>query len=345
MASSPNARIRVLIVDDSAAMRQLLKAILCTASDIDVIGVANDPFDARQKMKKLNPDVITLDVEMPLMDGLTFLDKLMRGRPTPVVMVSSLTQRGAETTLRALELGAVDFIAKPTLDTLRGVQDQAHDLVEKIRIAAKARVSPRTETAPIRPPAVGLAFTHQLLAIGASTGGTEAVREVISALPADAPGTVIVQHMPPGFTHSFAGRLDQHSAMSVKEAEDGDRVLPGHALVAPGGLQTEVIRSGAEYRVRVYAGERVSLHQPSVNVLFDSVAKNVGRNSLGVILTGMGSDGADGMLRMRQAGSRTCAQDEATSVVFGMPKEAIARGGVDTVLPLSEISRWVISNV
>ncbi len=345
MPISLNAHVRVLIVDDSAAMRQLLKAILSTAADIDVIGTASDPFEAREKMKKLNPDVITLDVEMPRMDGLTFLDKLMRGRPTPVVMVSSLTQRGAETTLRALELGAVDFIAKPTLDTLRGVQDQARDLIDKIRVAAKVRVAPRTGAALAKPPATGLTFTHQLLAIGASTGGTEAVRELLSALPADAPGTVIVQHMPAGFTHSFAGRLDQYSAMSVKEAEDGDRVLPGHALVAPGGFQTEVIRSGAEYRVRVYEGERVSLHQPSVNVLFDSVARNVGRNSLGVILTGMGSDGADGMLKMRQAGSRTCAQDEASCVVFGMPKEAIARGGVDTVLPLGSISKWVVSNV
>jgi two-component system chemotaxis response regulator CheB len=312
---------------------------------IDVIGTASDPYFARDKIKTLQPDVLTLDVEMPRMDGLTFLEKLMAAHPMPVVMVSSLTQKGAEVTMRALELGAVDFFAKPTLDTATGVMQGASLIVEKVKAASLARVRPRridarATTPVVRPPLGGTGYrtTHQIMAIGASTGGTEAIREVLTELPADTPGIVIVQHMPPGFTASFAQRLDSLCAIHVTEAKDGDRVLPGHALIAPGNFHTSLYRSGAEYFVKVAMSDPVNRHRPSVDVLFDSCAEHAGGNVVAAILTGMGDDGARGMRRMRDAGARTIAQDEATCVVFGMPREAIAHGGAEFVLPLQRIA-------
>lgn len=337
-------KTRVLIVDDSAAMRQLLTQILSSDPTIEVVGTAPDPYFAREKILKLEPDVLTLDVEMPRMDGLTFLEKLMSGHPMPVVMVSSLTQKGCDVTLRALELGAIDFFPKPTIDVLQGVGAGAEQIIEKVKTAARARVSKRTvsnRSTPTRLSSVAptnFRMTHQIIAIGASTGGTEALKEVLMALPADTPGIVIVQHMPPGFTASFAERLNGLCAIRVKEAQDGDRVLPGHALIAPGSLHTSLERSGAEYCVRVALGPPVNRHRPSVDVLFDSVAKYAGRNAVGAVLTGMGDDGARGLRRMRDAGARTIAQDEASCVVFGMPKEAIAHGGAEVVLPLKKIA-------
>jgi two-component system chemotaxis response regulator CheB len=336
------ARTRVLIVDDSAVMRQMLTEILSRDPEIEVVGVAADPFVARDKIKALSPDVLTLDVEMPRMDGLSFLEKLMRARPMPVVMVSSLTEKGAATTLRAMELGAVDFVAKPKLDVRTGTLELADELVEKVKSAARAKVRSalRTErTATVSSLASGalLKSTHMVIAVGASTGGTEALREFLTPLPPDTPGIVIVQHMPANFTKSFAERLDSQCQMRVKEAEDGDRVLPGHVLIAPGNFHMRVQRSGAIYSVRVESGEAVNRHRPSVDVLFDSCADQLGSNAIGVILTGMGNDGARGMAAMRKAGARTFAQDEASCVVFGMPREAILAGGAEKVMGLHEL--------
>jgi two-component system chemotaxis response regulator CheB len=337
-------QVRVLIVDDSALMRQVLTKILSSDPMIDVIGTASDPVFARDKIKTLQPDVVTLDVEMPRMDGLTFLEKLMAAHPLPVVMVSSLTQSGCEVTLRALELGAVDFFPKPVLDTANGVLQGASLIVEKVKAAAHARIRPgqgvvRSATAHrVSPPAMGFRTTHQIIAIGASTGGTEAIREVLMAMPPDTPGIVIVQHMPPGFTASFAQRLDNLCAMRVKEAQDGDKVIPGQALIAPGNFHMSLRRSGAEHYVRVAMGDPVNRHRPSVDVLFDSCAETAGANVVAALLTGMGDDGARGMRRMRDAGAHTIAQDEATCVVFGMPREAIAHGGAEFVMPLQQIA-------
>lgn len=339
MKSSP---IRVLIVDDSAAMRQLLSAILKRDPDIEVVGAAPDPYVARDKIKALNPDVITLDVEMPRMDGLTFLGKLMRGHPMPVVMVSSLTQAGCETTLTALELGAVDFFPKPAVDTLDGIDAAAAEIVQKVKSAARARVRAAGAQAIPRVAVGSVRLTNAVIAIGASTGGTEAIKEILTALPADSPGIVVVQHMPPGFTQGFARRLDGLCEISVREAEDGDRVLPGHALIAPGDFHTEVKVSGAFASVRVYRGERVNRFRPSVDTLFESCARTLGRNAIGVILTGMGDDGAVGLRAMRDQGAFTIAQDEATCTVFGMPQKAIKLGGAATVLPLQQIASALI---
>ncbi len=335
-------KIRVLIVDDSAVMRQILKEVLSRDASLEVVGVASDPMIARDMILRLQPDVLTLDVEMPRMDGLTFLEKLMRAHPMPVVMISSLTERGCETTLRALELGAIDFISKPKVDVADGTVQLAGEIVEKVKSAARAKVAAvrKRAAAPSPQPLMSqslLRSTHQVIAIGASTGGTEALREVLEPLPADAPGIVMVQHMPEKFTRSFADRLDTLCRIRVKEACDGDRVLPGHALLAPGNFHMEVVRSGAEYRVRVFAADPVNRHRPSVDVLFRSCARYLGTNVVGVILTGMGADGAQGLLQMRQAGARTIAQDEASCVVFGMPKEAIALGGAEEILPLGQI--------
>jgi len=335
-------KTKVLIVDDSAVMRQLLKEILSQDPSLEVVGAASDPMMARDKVLRLQPDVMTLDVEMPRMDGLTFLEKLMRAHPMPVVMISSLTERGCETTLRALELGAVDFVSKPKVDVAEGTVQLAGEIVEKVKAAAKARVAAVRRKAPAGPAPVlinqALAkTTHQVIAIGASTGDTEALRELLEPLPPDSPGIVMVQHMPEKFTRSFAARLDSLCRVRVKEAEDGDRILPGHALLAPGNYHMEVLRSGADYRVRVFTGEPVNRHRPSVDVLFRSCARYLGSNVVGVILTGMGADGARGLLEMRQAGARTVAQDEASCVVFGMPKEAIALDAAEEILPLSEI--------
>lgn len=344
------SRTRVLIVDDSALMRQLLTEIIGRSPDFEVVGSAPDPFVAWDRIKQLRPDVLTLDVEMPRLDGISFLDRLMRNYPMRVVMVSSLTERGCDTTMRALEIGAIDYVAKPKLDLSRGMEALGEELLDKLRIAAAARV-PARRTAPAPTAAnqptvpalsrpAGLAFTgtHKVIAIGASTGGTEALKDVLSAMPADAPGIVMVQHMPPLFTAQFAERLNRSSRLTVREARDGDRVLPGTALLAPGGQHMEVVRSGAQYSVRVYAGPPVSRHCPSVDVLFRSCAAQVGANAIGVIMTGMGDDGADGLLAMRKAGARTIAQDERSCVVFGMPREAIARGAAEQVLGLDAIA-------
>jgi two-component system chemotaxis response regulator CheB len=341
-------KIRVLIVDDSALMRQALTLLLQRDPQIEVVGAAADPFIARDKIKTLNPDVLTLDVEMPRMDGLTFLEKLMRGHPMPVVMVSSLTEAGCETTLRALELGAVDFVTKPRVDLREHLDELAQEVTGKVRAAACARIQPpraretRAEKREMTPSPPGSAAltrtTDKIIAVGASTGGTEALKDFLTMLPADAPGVLIVQHMPEKFTRSFAERCDQLCTIRVKEAADGDRVLVGHALIAPGNFHMALRRSGAQYYVLIHSDPPVNRHRPSVDVLFHSVADCAGRNAVGVIMTGMGADGARGLLAMREAGARTIAQDEATCVVFGMPKEAIALGAAEAVAPLPRIA-------
>lgn len=340
-------KTRVLIIDDSALVRSLLTEIINREPDMEAIGAAPDPLAAREMIRASNPDVLTLDVEMPKMDGLDFLERLMRLRPLPVVMVSTLTERGAEVTLRALELGAVDFVAKPRIGIASGMQELARDITDRIRAAAHAKLHRRAGVphAPVaegqskaRPASYSRLSTEKLIAIGASTGGTEAIREVLTRLPADCPAVLITQHMPPGFTRSFAQRLDSLCRITVSEAQDGERVLPGHAYVAPGGRHMRLARSGSNYVVTLDDGEPVNRHRPSVDVLFRSVAANAGRNAMGVMLTGMGKDGAAAMLEMKRAGSFTIAQDEASCIVFGMPKEAIALGAVDEVLPLTRIA-------
>ncbi|MBH0201222.1 MAG: chemotaxis response regulator protein-glutamate methylesterase [Nitrospira sp.] len=344
------SKIRVLTVDDSALMRQVLATLLAKDPEIEVIGSAPDPYIAREKIKALNPDVLTLDVEMPKMDGLTFLEKLMRGHPMPVVMVSSLTEVGCETTLRALELGAVDFITKPKMDLREGMGEIARDLIEKVKAAAQARVksSPVKRISSSESDASRTAMiktTDTIIAIGSSTGGTEAVKEVLERLPPNTPPILITQHMPERFTKTWADRLNSLSRIVVKEAQDGDSVLPGHALVAPGSYHMTLLRSGARYTVRINQDPPVNRHRPSVDVLFASVAQYAGANAVGVILTGMGGDGAKEMLTMKQAGAFTIAQDEASCVVFGMPKEAIKMGGVDKVLPLDDIAGAILAHV
>jgi two-component system chemotaxis response regulator CheB len=342
-------RSKVLIVDDSALMRQLLAQIITSDPELEVIGTAGDPYVAREKIKALNPDVLTLDIEMPRMDGLTFLEKLMRGHPMPVVMISSLTAKGADTTLRALSLGAIDYVSKPKLDVSNGTIEQAEEIIAKVRAAARASVRRATPLAasPAAMPGKTYQFsaTHKVAAVGASTGGTEALKELLMPLPADFPGIVIVQHMPETFTRQFAERLDSLCKIRVKEAQDGDRILPGHALLAPGGHHMTVVRRGMEYDVHVYRGERVNRHIPSVDVLFSSCARSLGKNSLGVLLTGMGADGAKGMLEMKQAAAFTIAQDESTCFVFGMPREAILLNAVNQVLPLGQIPNALLQRL
>lgn len=342
-------KIRVLVVDDSALMRRMLTDLLSRDAGIEVVGAAPDPYIARDKILRLEPDVLTLDVEMPRMDGLTFLDKLMRARPMPVVMVSSLTPQGGETTLRALELGAVDFVLKPHPDVVARMPEVVPEILEKIKAAASARPRPAAPATPVRHEArrasgvsAMLRTTQRIVALGASTGGTEAIRGLLMDMPADAPGIVIVQHMPEKFTRVFAERCDALCAMRVKEAQDGDRVLQGHALIAPGNHHLTLWRDGASYRVRVEQGPAVNRHRPSVDVLFESAAATTSSRAVGVLLTGIGADGARGLLAMRRAGARTIAQDEASCVVFGMPREAIALGAADLVLPLSRISRAIL---
>ncbi|MEI7968515.1 MAG: chemotaxis response regulator protein-glutamate methylesterase [Betaproteobacteria bacterium] len=347
-------RIRVVIVDDSALIRSVLKKLLETAPDIEVVGVAPDPIVARDVIRSTNPDVITLDVEMPRMDGLEFLSRLMRLKPIPVVMVSSLTERGSEVTLRALELGAVDFVAKPKYDIQNGMQESAREIVDKVRVASVARVRKTTalEVAPAESADVVLpmslsrvAATEKVIILGASTGGTEAIKAFLTRLPADCPGILIAQHMPEAFTKSFAQRLDVLCKITVKEAQGGERVLPGHAFIAPGHSHLLLARSGANYVTALSQGPAVNRHRPSVDVLFRSAANIAGRNAIGVILTGMGKDGAAGMLEMKEAGASTFAQDEASCVVFGMPREAIALGGVDEVVPLDDMARKVVARL
>lgn len=341
-----NRPVRVLIIDDSIVIRQLLKDILARDGEIEVVGTAVDPLDAYDKIVQLKPNVLTLDVEMPRMDGITFLEKLMRTHPMPVVMVSTLTRQGSEVTLKALELGAVDFIAKPTESVFTGMSALSHEIVAKVKTDARARVRTRTEpVTPVAtpPPAVrrGQSIVH-LIAIGASTGGPEAIREVLQGLPAEVPPIVIVQHMPPVFTRSFAERLDRLCAVRVKEAENGDVLDPGHAYIAPGDYHLQVTRKGLHYRAKVVQTEPVNRHRPSVDVLFDSVVQASGSSAIGVLLTGMGADGAHGLKKMRDVGAYTIAQDEETCVVFGMPREAIHLGGAEFVLPLPQIAYRVL---
>lgn len=336
------ARTRVLVIDDSASVREALSHIVGRDPQLEVVGTAADPVIAWEKIKTLRPDVLSLDVEMPRVDGISFLERLMAHYPMPVVMVSSLTERGCATTIRALELGAVDFVAKPKLDVVRGLEALGAELVAKLKIAATARVRPRV-AAPAAVAATAtrprglIDATHSVIAIGSSTGGCEALREVLTRLPHDAPGVVVVQHMPASFTKALAETLGRKCQVQVAEANDGDRILPGHVLIAPGGKHLRVRRSGADYRVEVFDAAPVNHHKPSVDVLFQSCARELGKHAIGVILTGMGDDGARGLEAMRSAGARTIAQDEATCVVFGMPRAAIARGAAAKILPLHQI--------
>lgn len=346
--------IKVLIIDDSALIRSLLTEIINKQPDMVVVGTAPDPLVAREKIKSLNPDVLTLDVEMPKMDGLAFLERLMRLRPMPVVMVSSLTEKSSAITLHALELGAFDFVTKPKIDIRNGLQEYAEELTGKIRGAAKARI--RQTPASISAAHIAVeqknsadvvlaaehrtfSTTEKIIILGASTGGTEALKTLLVDMPADCPAVLITQHMPETFTKTFAKRLDSLCRIAVKEAEHGERVLPGHGYLAPGNRHLLLKRSGANYIVELSDGPPVSRHRPSVDVLFRSAANCAGKNAIGIIMTGMGDDGAAGMLEMHQAGAYTMAQDEESCVVFGMPKEAIARGGVDEVVPLQDMSR------
>ena len=351
-------KIRVLVVDDSAMVRQVLLAIFSETPDIEVMGVASDPIFAMEKLSRDWPDVIILDVEMPRMDGITFLRKIMAERPTPVVICSSLTQKGAETTLQALAAGAVEIIAKPTSGLKSFLLESATELVAAIRAAAKANLknlgkrsllpqpAPRLSADAVLPAANGHAMaqtTERIVAIGTSTGGTQALEALLTALPRVCPGIVIVQHMPEKFTASFAERLDGLCQIEVREAKNNDRILPGLALIAPGGKHMLVTRSGAYYFVQVVDGPHVNRHRPSVDVLFRSVAKFAGKNATGIIMTGMGDDGARGLKEMLVAGCSTVAQDESSCVVFGMPKEAIKLGAAQRILPLQEIYQAILN--
>jgi two-component system, chemotaxis family, protein-glutamate methylesterase/glutaminase len=350
-------KIRVVVVDDSALVRSLLAEIINRQPDMQCVGAAADPLAAREMIRELDPDVITLDVEMPRMDGLEFLSRLMRLRPMPVVMVSTLTEQGAEITLRALELGAIDFVAKPRIGVSQGLSELASDIVDKIRVAAAAQVKRLASPAPAAAAAPGaaaarpaaplprLASTEKIICIGASTGGTEAIREVLVPMPADAPAIVITQHMPPGFTTSFATRLNGLCKIRVAEARDGERILPGHAYIAPGGRHLRIERSGSNYVAVLDDTEPVNRHRPSVEVLFKSCARVIGPNAIGIMLTGMGADGASAMREMKDAGSYNYVQDEASCVVFGMPRMAIQHGAAHEVLPLTQIAPAVLARL
>ncbi|MHB8742666.1 MAG: protein-glutamate methylesterase/protein-glutamine glutaminase [Sulfuricaulis sp.] len=339
-------RIKALIIEDSAVMRQMLTSILHEDPGIHVVGTAANPLIAREKIKALKPDVLTLDVEMPGMDGITFLEKLMRLHPLPVVMVSSHTEKGAAATLRALDLGAVDFVAKPQSGLREGM---TRELMDEIRAKVRAAASAHVRAAPAIHTAVQLmsisstSYSRRgIIVIGASAGGTQAITEILEKLPSTAPGIAIVQHMPPKFTASFADRLDNQCELEVREAKSGDSLRPGVALVAPGGYHMAVMRAGGGYAVRVYIDEPINRHRPSVDVLFNSAASVAGADALGIILTGMGSDGARGLYAMKTAGAHTIAQDEKSSVVFGMPEQAIRHGGVCEVVSLERIAERIM---
>jgi two-component system, chemotaxis family, protein-glutamate methylesterase/glutaminase len=346
------SKIKVIIVDDSALIRALLKEVINQADDMEVVGVAGDPYVARDLIRELNPDVITLDIEMPRMDGLEFLEKLMRLRPTPVLMVSTLTEQGSVATLRALELGAVDFIAKPKIDIKNKLEAYADEIRSKIRVVAAAKIQPAK---PASKPKKIIKHLHKntnngldkdtLLVIGASTGGTEAIKAILMQMPADCPPILIVQHMPEGFTKSYAARLDSLCDISVREALHGEPILPGHAYLAPGDYHLSIARTSSHYICQISQDEAVNRHRPAVDVLFNSVASLTQGNAIGVILTGMGKDGAAGMKLMNEKGCKTFAQDEASCIVFGMPKEAIAQGGVDDVVPLHKIAQHVLAHL
>ena len=333
-------KIRVLIVDDSAIVRKMLSEALAAEADLEVVGTAPDPFVARDKILSLRPDVLTLDIEMPRMDGLTFLKKLMRFHPLPVIVISSLAQSSSQAALEALQCGAVEVLAKP--GGPYSVGELKQDLPQKVRAAAQARVGRAKPQMAAQTPAPPLvlagASSATVIAIGASTGGTEALREVLTGLPANMPGIVIVQHIPPVFSLAFANRLNDLCKLRVKEAADGDRLTAGLALIAPGNFHMTLLKTGGEYRVRIESGPRVCYQRPSVDVLFESVAQAAKGDAIGAILTGMGADGAQGLLKMKRAGARTIAQDEASCVVFGMPREAIRLGAADRVLPLDRVA-------
>ena len=352
-----NKKISVVVVDDSALVRSLLTEIINRQTDMVCVGAAADPLIAREMIRELNPDVITLDVEMPRMDGLDFLSRLMRLRPMPVVMVSTLTEQGADITLRALEMGAVDYVAKPRIGVSNGLNELSGDIVDKIRVAACAQVrrlaaAPASSPAstsngrpePMRAPLPRLS-TEKVICIGSSTGGTEAIREVLMPMPADTPAIVITQHMPPGFTTSFAARLNSLCRIQVSEAQHGQRILPGHAYIAPGGHHLRIDRSGSNYVAVVEDTEPVNRHRPSVEVLFRSAAQVLGPNAIGIMLTGMGGDGAQAMREMKDAGSYNYVQDEASCVVFGMPRMAIQAGAAHEILPLNQIAGAVLNRL
>ena len=357
------SKIKVLIVDDSALIRKLLTEILGSDSEIEVVGAAADPYIARDKIKQLKPDVITLDVEMPKMDGVTFLRNLMRLHPLPVVMISTLTEQGADVTLDALEAGAIDFITKPKLDVNEVIKDYTEEIIGKVKAASKANVSAISSSSPApakmqveeklsadsvikkKAPPKRFKTTDKIIALGASTGGTEAIKEVLIKMPADSPGMVISQHIPEAFSGPFAERMNAASAMTVYEAKDGQQILPGHVYIAPGSHHLLVERNGAQYICRLNNGERVNRHKPSVDVMFRSVAQNVGPNAIGVLLTGMGDDGARGLLEMKETGAKTLIQDEKTSVVWGMPGAAAKLGAADNEYPLSKIAINIMKRV
>jgi two-component system, chemotaxis family, protein-glutamate methylesterase/glutaminase len=357
MESVPKKIIKVMLVDDSAVVRQTISKVLDSDPEIDVIDACQDPYIAAKKLRKEIPDVIVLDVEMPRMDGITFLQKIMSQNPIPVIICSTLVEKGAETTLKALEYGAVDIIQKPTIGTKKFLEEAQILLTDAVKAAAKVnvkklstrsrQVAPKLTADAVLPGVSGKAMsktTEKIIVIGASTGGTEAVRTVLEAMPHDAPGIVVVQHMPQGFTASFAQRLNEYCKINVKEASDGDSILRGHALIAPGNFHTLIKRSGARYFVEVREGPLVARHRPSVDVLFRSTARYAGSNAVAAILTGMGDDGAAGMKEMHETGAYTIAQDEKTSVVYGMPASAVKQGGVDKILPLNKIAAELVNN-
>ncbi len=344
--------IKVLVVDDSALVRSLLAEIIRNTPDMVLVGAAPDAYVARDMVNEFAPDVITLDIEMPRMDGLSFLEKLMGARPTPVVMISTLAEEGAEATLRALELGAVDYIPKPKLGVSSGIREYADLIVEKLRAAASVKVKPLvksnrtviagTEKIPLTSKLMG---TEKIIAIGASTGGTEAIKDLLVQLPAAVPGIVMTQHMPPGFTRTYAERLNRLTRLHVVEAKGGERILPGHAFLAPGGFHMLVERSGADYILKLSEGEPVHRHRPAVDVMMQSAAVAGGKNVLGILLTGMGKDGAKGMLDIRNSGGYTFAQDEASCVVYGMPKEAVLCGAVDETVELDKMGAALLEKI
>jgi len=355
------SKIRLLIVDDSALVRKVLSEIFSSSPDIEVVGTAADPFIARDKIKKLNPDVLTLDVEMPRMDGLTFLSNLMRLRPLPVVMISTLTEKGADTTLQALELGAIDFVAKPKMDVSHSLEAYGEEIIGKVKMAARAKPRPLKVTPPkpagatetgeklsadavLPQGSVKKHFktTDKIVALGASTGGTEAIKDVVRGLPLTAPGIVISQHLPAPFSDSFARHVDAAGEMTACIAADGQQILPGNIYIAPGDKHLLVARDGARYVCRLNDGPPVNRHKPAVDVMFRSVAQNVGSNAIAVMLTGMGADGAKGMKEMKDAGAPTVVQDEDSSVVWGMPGEAYKLGCTDNVVPLDAVAQTIL---
>jgi two-component system chemotaxis response regulator CheB len=343
--------IRVLIVDDSVLVQRVLTQIFSQDPLIKVVGVADDPYDAREKIKLLKPDVLTLDIEMPKMDGITFLKNIMRLRPMPVVMISTLTQKGAPSTLEALELGAVEYVGKPSADNPDLLAEYAVEIINKVKAASVANIrrlesqANRAPLAIIKPERIGIGFGNTLITIGASTGGTEAIRELLMMMPSDSPPIMITQHIPPVFSASFAKRLDSLLPHDVHEASDGDKIMPGHIYVAPGDRQMELQVRGGNYYCKVYDGDRVNLHKPSVEVLFKSITRQCAKKTICIMLTGMGADGAQAMLEMKNAGSYNIIQDEESSVVWGMPGAAAALGAGDKILPLNKIADHVISKL